>query len=57
MGAVEIIIIAACVLIVGGVIARAVYNKKKGKSGCGSCAASSCGGCPYSKKQKEDEKK
>lgn len=41
MGALEIIVIIACVLIVGSVVATSIINKKKGKTSCG-CDCSSC---------------
>ena len=41
MEPIEIIVIIACVLIVGGVIAKGIINKKKGKSSCG-CDCGSC---------------
>ncbi len=41
---IEIIVIIACVLIVGGVIFVEIYNKKKGKSSCG-CDCSKCSKC------------
>ncbi len=49
MGALEIILIVACVLIVGGVIAVGVINKKRGKNACeGNCG--SCSACHSCKK-------
>ena len=52
MQPIEIIVIIACVLIVGGVITTAIINKKKGKSSCGSdcklCSRHSC--CKTNKK-------
>ena len=40
----EILVIIACVLIVGGVIALTIINKKKGKSSCGcDCSKCTCG--------------
>ena len=55
MEAIEIIVIIACVLIVGGVIAKSIIDKIKGKTsyGCG-CDCSSCKGCS---KQKEIDRK
>ena len=44
MTPIEIIVIVACVLIVGGVIAMAIVNKKKGKTSCG-CDCSKCSCC------------
>ncbi len=46
MGALEIIVIIMCVLIVFGVIAKSVIEKKKGKNACG-C---SCAHCKYANK-------
>ena len=43
MEAIEIIVIVACVLIVGGVIASHLINKKKGKNSC----CSDCSSCSY----------
>ena len=55
MEPIEIIVIIACVLIVGGVITKSIINKKKGKSSCG-CDCGSCGSncCAY--KTKTDNK-
>jgi hypothetical protein len=40
----EILVIISCVLIVGGVIALTIINKKKGKSSCGcDCSKCTCG--------------
>ena len=44
MSLIEIIVIIASVLVVGGVITMAIINKKKGKSSCG-CDCSSCSSC------------
>lgn len=41
----EIVLIAAAVVIVAGVIAWSIYCKKKGKSSC----CSDCSSCPYCK--------
>ena len=41
MQPIEIIVIIACVLIVGGVIVTSIINKKKGKTSCG-CDCSNC---------------
>lgn len=38
---IEIIVIIACILIVGGVIIKSIIDKKKGKTSCG-CDCSSC---------------
>lgn len=44
MGPWEIVVIIACVLVVGGVIVGSIVRKKKAKaSGC----PSGCVGCPY----------
>ncbi|MBQ3492980.1 MAG: FeoB-associated Cys-rich membrane protein [Clostridia bacterium] len=55
----EIIVIIACVLIVGGVIVRSIINKKKGKTSCG-CDCSSCSGscscCSKERTNKENKK-
>ncbi len=48
----EICIIIACVLIVGGVIAKTIIDKKKGKSSCG-CDCSKCT-CGCGSKEKKD---
>ena len=50
MQLIEIIVIIACVLIVGGVILRQIVNKKKGKTSCG-CDCSSCSYCSSCKKE------
>lgn len=48
MKPIEIIVIIACVLIVGLVIAKSIIDKKKGKTSCcGNC--SSCKSCRYKK--------
>ena len=44
MQPIEIIVIIACVLIVGGVIAKAIFDKKRGKTSCG-CDCSKCASC------------
>lgn len=56
MSAIEIIVIVACVLIVGGVGIYALIRKKQGKCscGCGDCAYS--GSCHQKKKQKQTKK-
>ena len=38
---IEIVVIIACILIVGGVIIKSIIDKKKGKTSCG-CNCSSC---------------
>ena len=54
MEPIEIIVIIACVLIVGGVLITSIINKKKGKSSCG-CDCSTCSSsCKYSKNKKKD---
>lgn len=59
MQPIEIIVIIACVLIVGGVIVRSIINKKKGKTSCG-CDCSSCSGscscCSKERTNKENKK-
>lgn len=54
MQLIEIIVIIACVLIVGGVIVASVLNKIKGKSSCG-CDCSSCKGCSSCKSVKNNK--
>ena len=44
MTLIEILVIIACVLIVGSVIVVSIINKVKGKSSCG-CDCSSCSSC------------
>lgn len=44
MQPIEIIVIIACVLIVGGVIAKAIIDNKRGKTSCG-CDCSKCSSC------------
>ena len=57
MQPIEIIVIVASVLIVGGVIAMGIINKKKGKTSCG-CNCASCKGCAHkTKEQKENTHK
>ena len=55
MQPIEIIVIVACVLIVGGVIVTSIVNKMKGKTSCG-CDCSKCSGCSTCKNvnKKED---
>lgn len=59
MQPIEIIVIIACVLIVGGVIVRSIINKKKGKTSCG-CDCSNCSGscscCSKERTNKENKK-
>ncbi len=50
---IEIVVIIACVLIVGGVIASSIINKKKGKTSCG-CDCANCKGCSLQKNNKSD---
>lgn len=52
MKPIEIIVIIACALIVGGVIISSIINKKKGKTSCG-CNCANCLGCKYKKKDEE----
>ncbi len=54
MQPIEIIVIIACVLIVGGVIAKAIIDKKKGRNSCGCNCANCAKSCPHAKKQKEE---
>lgn len=54
MEPIEIIVIIACVLIVGGVIVKSIIDKKNGKTGCG-CDCSKCSGCT-SCKMRENQK-
>ena len=53
MRPIEIIVIIACVLIVGGVIATSIINKKKGKNSCG-CDCANCSSCSVCKNKKEN---
>ncbi len=46
----EILVIIACVLIVGGVIIKSIIDKKKGKCSCG-CDCSKCSHNCSSKKE------
>ena len=60
MKPIDIIIIVAAVLAVGGIIFYLIWSKKKGKNvGCG-CDCSSCGGgcgsCSSAAKKSEDQK-
>ena len=50
----EIVVIVACVLVVGGVVAWQVVRKKKGK-GHGWCDCSSCPHCSVCAEKKESE--
>ena len=54
MTLIEVVVIIACVLIVGGVILSAILNKKKGKTSCG-CNCAHCSGCSSIKKKTEDD--
>ena len=57
MQAIEIVVIVLCVLIVGGVIAKAIIDKKKGKTSCG-CDCAHCSGCGVKRQNnKEDTNK
>ncbi len=56
MTPIEIIVIIACVLIVGGVIAHSIINKKKGKTSCG-CDCSNCSSCKRCDKNTEKKDK
>ncbi len=51
MQPIEIIVIIACVLIVGGVTVASIINKKKGKNSCG-CNCSCCSNCSSCKTKK-----
>lgn len=43
MEPIEIVVIIACVLIVGGVIVTSIINKKRGKTSCcGDCSKCKC---------------
>ncbi len=53
MTLIEILVIIACVLIVGGVIISTILNKKKGKTSCG-CDCAHCSGCSKLNKKTED---
>ena len=55
MTLIEIIVIIACVLIVGGVTITTIINKMKGKSSCG-CDCSSCSRCSACKKTKDNDR-
>lgn len=44
MEPIEIIVIIASALIVGGVIIKSIINKKNGKTSCG-CDCAHCKGC------------
>lgn len=47
----EIAVIVACVLIVGGVIVNSVIKRKKGKTGCSGCGCcGNCSGCKHDDK-------
>ncbi len=48
----EIAVIVACVLIVGGVIVTSVIKRKKGKTGCSGCGC--CGNCSGCKHHEEN---
>lgn len=54
MTLIEVLVIIACVLIVGGVILSTIINKKKGKTSCG-CDCAHCSGCSSIKKKTEDD--
>ena len=59
MEPIEIIVIIASVLIVGGVIAKLIIDKKKGKTSCGcNCSTcSKCRSCNINQNKKEDTNK
>ncbi len=52
MSLIEILVIVACVLIVGSVIAVSIINKKKGKTSCG-CDCANCTKCNHCKPKDE----
>lgn len=52
MNAPTVITLVILGLIVAGIIALVIYNKRKGKSSCGECRA-----CPFGCKEREDEEK
>ena len=52
MQLIEILVIIACVLIVGGVTITSIINRKKGKSSCG-CNCANCVGCRAMNKKEE----
>lgn len=54
MEPIEIIVIIACVLIVGGVLITSIINKKKGKTSCG-CDCSTCSSCCKRSKNKKND--
>ena len=47
MGALEIILIVACVAIVAGVTVAAIIRKRKGKSPCCDECSGNCGCCSH----------
>ncbi len=51
MSLIEILVIVACVAIVGSVIVFSIINKKKGKTSCG-C---DCANCTKCKNKPKDE--
>ncbi len=53
MEPIEIIVIIACILIVGGVMTTAIINKKNGKTSCG-CDCKSCSSCHSCNLKKEE---
>jgi len=58
MTPIEIIVIIAAVLIVGGVIVKSIIDRKKGKTSCG-CDCSNCSGscsCCGTKNKEENSK-
>lgn len=59
MEPIEIIVIIASVLIVGGVIVKSIIDKKKGKTSCGcNCSnCSKCRSCNINQNKKEDTNK
>ena len=55
MEPIEIIVIIASVLIVGGVIAKSIIDKKKGKNSCGCNCVNCSKGCAYKKQETDKE--
>ncbi len=55
MQPIDIVILVAAVLAVGGAVALSVVRKKQGKSGC--CDCSSCADCANCPSRKLTEKK
>lgn len=49
---VDIVIISLCVIMVVGVTALSIINKKKGKTSCG-CNCATCKGCSSQKRKEQ----